>query len=231
MLETLIIYFVHRIGVLAHMDGKLGSKRSYDNSLRRQQQELTQETIMSTVQAIVLEGRLHNFTIQEVADRAGVSHGTVYRHFPSREAILEGLVNWTLESSLKINPPYPERLEDLPSWVEKTVPIHMPYLPAAKAMETVVTAIYSRQIPPSSRDRDELVARLVKEAAPELAQRHRLAVTAGLRLWISVRTWVELHTRYGLDEKALALAVSEGVRAQIQQLKMRAAEAGKGVEK
>ena len=31
------------------------------------------------------------FSVQEVADRAGVSHRTVYRHFPTREALLEGL--------------------------------------------------------------------------------------------------------------------------------------------
>lgn len=31
---------------------------------------------------VILEGGLPGFSVQEVADRAGVSHRTVYRHFP-----------------------------------------------------------------------------------------------------------------------------------------------------
>ncbi|MCB1015943.1 MAG: TetR/AcrR family transcriptional regulator, partial [Acidimicrobiales bacterium] len=33
-----------------------------------------------------------DFSVQGVADRCGISHRTVYRHFPTRESLLDGLV-------------------------------------------------------------------------------------------------------------------------------------------
>jgi AcrR family transcriptional regulator len=211
---------------LLKMDEELRPKRSYDNSLRMQQQELTYEAIMSAVRALILEGHLYTFTIQEVADRAGVSYGTVYRRFPSREAILEGLVRWGGDFGMKNQPPYPDRLEDLPGWVEKTIQVFIPLLPVADAIAPVVSAV--NQGPSPSRDRDELFARLVKQAAPELSETQQKAVTVGLRVWVSIRTWGELYTRHGLNAETMIFVVKEGIRAQIELMKIRAAEARKG---
>lgn len=193
-------------------------KRSYDNSLRQRQQEVTRNSIMLAAQELILEGRLHNFSVQEVATRAGVSHRTVYLHFPSREAILEGLVDEALEQTANVTPPYPERLEDLPSWVERGVPTLIPYLPQAKAMDAVIRGVYQNRVPGKARERDELFARLIADAAPHLNEKERRAATAGLRLWVSMRTLLELHTRYGLDEEEIILAVTRGTRAQIEQI-------------
>lgn len=41
--------------------------------------------------SVIVEEGVHAFTVQNVADRAGVSHRTVYRYYPSRERLLEGL--------------------------------------------------------------------------------------------------------------------------------------------
>lgn len=52
----------------------------------------TRERILGALAEVVLEGGLSNFSVQRVADRCGVSHRTVYRHFPTRESMLDGLV-------------------------------------------------------------------------------------------------------------------------------------------
>ena len=54
----------------------------------------TPNRILWALTELVLEGGLSHFSVQEVADRAGVSHRTVYRHFPTREALLSGIVEW-----------------------------------------------------------------------------------------------------------------------------------------
>ena len=210
------------------MDENKGTKRVYDNSLRLQQQEMTHDSIMSAVEALILDGRFHNFTIQEVADQAGVSYGTVYRHFSSREALLEGYIPWAARHVEKMHPPYPDRLEDFPRWVEQTVPLVMPLFPMMQVMETVVSAVYRKEIPAPSRHRDERFARLVAQIAPELSDTQIKASTALLRHFGSIRMWMELHTRYGLDQQQLTLALTEGINAQISQLKMRVEEARKG---
>ncbi|MEX2543063.1 MAG: TetR/AcrR family transcriptional regulator [Trueperaceae bacterium] len=206
-------------------------KRSYDNSLRQRQQEVTRSSIMLAAQDLVLEGRLHNFSVQQVAARAGVSHRTVYLHFSSRDAILEGLVDRALEETADAIPPYPERLEDLPAWVERAVPALIPYLPQVRAMDAVLQAVYQNRVPNQARRRDELFARLVAEAAPGLSEKERKAAAAGLRLWVSMRTLLELHTRYGLDEEEIILAVTRGARAQIEQILSQAPGQPKGSAK
>lgn len=82
-------------------------------ALRSQQTDLTRRLILDAVAELVVEEGVHAFSVQNVADRAGVSHRTVYRHFPSREALLEALVD-------SINQPFreqditePETLADL----------------------------------------------------------------------------------------------------------------------
>lgn len=211
------------------MDPASTSKRSYDNSLRLKQREATRLSILEAAQELVLTGRLHNFTMQEVAAGAGVSQRTVYVHFPSREAVLEGLVEWGLEQAAP--PPYPNSLDDLPTWLEQAVPPLLSYLPTAKAIHTVTEAVYEKEPPPRARERDQLFTRLVRDAAPSLGEVERRAFTAGLRLLVSMRSWIELRYRYGLEDDALVLAVVQSVRAQIALLKERAAAAGKGEEK
>lgn len=52
----------------------------------------TRNRILGALVEVVLEGGLSDFSVQGVADRSGVSHRTVYRYFPTRESMLDGLV-------------------------------------------------------------------------------------------------------------------------------------------
>jgi AcrR family transcriptional regulator len=55
--------------------------------LREQQLALTRTTILDALAAEIAENGLVDLSIQAVADRAGVTHRTVYNHFPTREAL------------------------------------------------------------------------------------------------------------------------------------------------
>jgi AcrR family transcriptional regulator len=198
------------------MEKETRIKRSYDNSLRLQQQERTQEAIRSAAKDFILEGRIHNFTIQEVAERAGVSYPSVYRHFPSREALVEHLVHWGAEFFMQIQPPYPDTLEDLPSWAENTIGVLMDFLPLIKAMDVVLAG---KQVHARTRERDEWFTRLVRQTAPELPEHFLIGATAVLRILTSGSTWAQLQLRFGLEKDALKLTVSEGIKAQIRHIK------------
>ncbi|MBO8157200.1 MAG: TetR/AcrR family transcriptional regulator [Bacillaceae bacterium] len=198
---------------------KKQTKRTYDNSLRQQQQQMTKEAIRKAAEQLILEGQTH-FTIQEVANKAGVSYGTVYRHFESREALIEGLINWSDERA----PSYPTKLEDIPNWVREAIPLYTDKLPVVKAMESILADMYSKQVPASTIERDELFLKLVSEAVPELTDTDRKIYTANLRLLVNMRTWADLYTRLKLNEEELVSAVSEGVIAVINQMKKRGEE-------
>jgi AcrR family transcriptional regulator len=51
----------------------------------------TKERLLAAAQAVYLEGGFATFSLREVARRVGVSAAAVYRHYPSKEALLEAV--------------------------------------------------------------------------------------------------------------------------------------------
>jgi len=51
----------------------------------------TREALLNAAAELLAEGGLGEATTQKVARRAGVAEGTIYRHFPSKEAVLEAV--------------------------------------------------------------------------------------------------------------------------------------------
>ena len=67
------------------------SSRAYRSPLRAQQAQRTRELILAAYADLVVAGRSSVVTMAAVAARAGVAERTVYRHFPSGQALLDGL--------------------------------------------------------------------------------------------------------------------------------------------
>lgn len=55
------------------------------------QSEKTRRAILDALAEVIVEKGGFGFSVQQVADRAGVTHRTVYNHFPSREALNDAL--------------------------------------------------------------------------------------------------------------------------------------------
>jgi AcrR family transcriptional regulator len=51
----------------------------------------TKEALLDATATLLVEGGLGEATTQKVGHRAGVAEGTIYRHFPSKEALLEAV--------------------------------------------------------------------------------------------------------------------------------------------
>ena len=106
--------------------------------------------------------------MKEVADRAGVSYGTVYQHFPTRESLLEALYesaagilgqDLTLKSL---------NIEQLPEVTKKTVEVFEEHSTILQAF-TVALAI--QNIQPRSRrerERDQKYMELIIERIPDI---------------------------------------------------------------
>jgi AcrR family transcriptional regulator len=66
--------------------------RRYDSPVRTAQREATAAHIVETALAMVAERGLDELTIPAVASEAGVSPATVYRHFPSLDDLVLGVL-------------------------------------------------------------------------------------------------------------------------------------------
>lgn len=80
-------------------------------SLREQHAEATRERILSAVAGLLEREEAEALTMPEVADASGVSLRTIYRHYPTREQLLEAAGRWIGDELLRH--PYPRTLDEV----------------------------------------------------------------------------------------------------------------------
>lgn len=74
-------------------DVRVTDTREYHSPLREQQAKRTRIQILDALVDLVSEQGAADLSIRDLAIRSGVSQRTVYRHFPDRQALLDGLVD------------------------------------------------------------------------------------------------------------------------------------------
>ena len=198
------------------MNGEKSKHRPYASPLRRQQQEHTRKQIMEAVTAIIAEGRILSFSVQDVADRAGVSYASVYRHFPTREALLDALYEAGAKivgTSLALTSLAPE---EIPAAVGR-MRIAFEQDPASLQASTMALAISSIH-PPSRRQRDQRYQRVIAESAPHLAPSATNQAAAVICHLHSSLTWVTLRQRFGLSAEETADALTWALQTLIRDL-------------
>jgi AcrR family transcriptional regulator len=65
--------------------------RPYRSTLRERQVAQTRELILDAVTTLLADRRADEVSTRDIAAVAGVSERTVYRHFPDRDSLLDGL--------------------------------------------------------------------------------------------------------------------------------------------
>lgn len=65
--------------------------RSYRSRNRAKGAQHTRERIVTAVRELMREQRFHESTVEQVAERAGVSRATVYQHFRSRIDLVDAI--------------------------------------------------------------------------------------------------------------------------------------------
>jgi AcrR family transcriptional regulator len=71
--------------------------RSYNNALREEQAAQTRARILEAAVELLAENGDGEIVMPQVAERAGVSLRTVYRNFPTRDALLDAVAEWITE--------------------------------------------------------------------------------------------------------------------------------------
>jgi AcrR family transcriptional regulator len=74
-------------------------KSVYNSPLRAQQKQLTHDLILQSVAKTLATHSVQDITVSEVARVAAITERTIYRHFPTREDLLQAFWKWQLERS------------------------------------------------------------------------------------------------------------------------------------
>lgn len=197
--------------------------RSPTPTLRERQTELTRNAIIDALADAIVEQGLHDFSVQDVADRAGVSHRTVYRHFPDREALLEGLVQ-KLDSHFRERdlPTLPADASDIVVQIRNALALFAEHRRLVRAV-AVGSLSVGRQ-PRSRRTRDEVFREKVEEVAAGLPPREARQASAVVRYLANSLAWVVLTEQLGLEDDEATDAVSWAVETLLANVRRRAAE-------
>src|SRR5437588_4797175 len=87
--------------------------QAYRAQRRSTRSDRTRERIIAAVRELLAEGGFHESTVEEVADRAGISRATLYQHFRSRLELVDAICDsfavnpalLTLRSSVELEDP------------------------------------------------------------------------------------------------------------------------------
>src|SRR3954470_14566649 len=86
-------------------------------SLREEQANATRERILSAVAGLVEQGAADTLTVPDVAEASGISLRTIYRHYATRDELLEAAGRWI--GSELLRHPYPRSLDEVADLFEQ----------------------------------------------------------------------------------------------------------------
>lgn len=191
--------------------------RPYTSQLRADQVEQTRLRILEAVTEVLADPAEEEVTIPLVAARARVSLRTVYRHFPTREALFDAWAEW-VDASLQIHlHSYPEDADRLAEFALELYSAYDESEPVVKAMLISKAARTVRER--TRRRRQRAFERAMSELTSELEPDERLRALAVVYLLVSAPAWLAMRDQWGLDGVEAGKAAAWAVRVLTDELR------------
>ena len=185
-----------------------GETNTYNSPLRAEQKERTHERILEAAAEQLLHEGLEELSLPRAAKRAHVSVPTVYRHFPTQEALMRELTEW-VGRRININE-VPENVDEFTEWVPRLF-AHWDENEAlirARLLSTVHRQIHRD----TGHRKDEAIERAMEEVTTHLDPLDARRACALVRLLVSGAAWEMMRDRWDLTGEqageALAWAIS-----------------------
>jgi AcrR family transcriptional regulator len=191
--------------------------RSYSSPLRAEQMEQTRLRILQAVTEVIADPGSEEVTIPLVARRARVSLRTVYRYFPTREALFDAWSEW-MDQTLQIQlHSYPQQAERLPSFARA---LYRSYDESGALVRAMLSSSAGRALRERSRRRRQReFKRAMGELTAGLGQRQRARALAVVYLLVSAPAWQAMRDQWGLDGEEAGKAAAWAVRVLIDELR------------
>lgn len=153
--------------------------------------ERTRRAILEALADVVTETSGIGFSVQAVADRAAVTHRTVYNHFPTRDALCEAFAAYVDEQLASVFdgvPPDPGQpttsLPDAVPALYRTLALRERYVRAS-----VMLMLANRRPPDSWFKRTRALEKRIAASARSNASLTPRQVAAAVRMFVSSMGW------------------------------------------
>lgn len=181
----------------------------YESPLRERQKTATRDLILEAVGKRLEDHGLHELTFPELAKLAQVSERTIYRHFPTKELLMEAFWNW-LHGALQINafPASASELVDMPRRVFPFFDQH------EQVLRGMLASPQGREVRLSvNTERQDAIRRSVRDAVGNLPEPAFTRLCASVQLLYSATSWLTMKDYWGFSGQEAGEAASDAIRS------------------
>jgi AcrR family transcriptional regulator len=192
-------------------------KPAYRSPLRQAQAAQTRERIERAAADLLGEGSAaESITFRAVAQRAGVTEMTVYRHFPTREALMHGLwqqINARMAPGIGMP-------EDIDALLAQHTALFTGFDRQAPQIVASLVTEQGREMRSSlNEQRCKAFRSIAREAAPGLSPAECTRVAAVLQLLHSAHAWMSMREQWGLDGREAGAATRWAIEILLTELR------------
>jgi AcrR family transcriptional regulator len=193
--------------------------------------ETTRRVILEAAVDLFLERKNDSFSVQEVADRAGITHRTVYRYFPTRQELMAATAHHMTPSLAEA--PFGQ-VSTLEEWIEAVaghLEVTEENLEIVRSVLAAVLASEDFQLfGQSLSDRDTHRWEVFRRQLPHLPEDDARRTFATLRHLMSSTSYLLFRHRFGLSPAEATEAIRSAASHIVEQADHRDRAADRGAD-
>jgi AcrR family transcriptional regulator len=180
--------------------------RPPSNSLRARQKASTGEIILEAVARCLKDTSLADLNFSAIAREAGIGERTIYRHFSTKEVLLDAF--WAAHMKA-VHGPHPQ---DAKSLLRAPIEIFPGFDLNAEVTRGLVTTVQGRAIAQrANKSRVAAFRSAVRDAVGDLSEARATRLCASVQSLLSAGTWLQMREFWGLSGEEAGLAVQEAI--------------------
>lgn len=168
---------------------KTKKTRSYKSPLRERLTEETKKAILDGVALVILDTGLDSLSMQKVAERAQVSERTLYRHFQTKEYLLDEF--WDRFNHQTGLVELPTNYEQLHEYIKKR------YMACDKNEQFMKAYLFSQtyrtQRNATAPLRKNTIAKSIKEFTEGMNNKNKKRLSASVYIFYDLFSWVTMN--------------------------------------
>jgi AcrR family transcriptional regulator len=182
-------------------------KAAYASPLRERQKADTRALILATVERLLSNRSLGELSLATVAQEAGITERTVYRHFETREQLLEA--TWAAVNDAIGITSFPRTAEEL---IERPKILFPAFDRRGEVIRAMLASPQGRELRLSiNKERQAAIRTAVKSVRPSLRGPALTRLCASIQLLCSASGWATMTDYWGLDSGEAGRAASEAI--------------------
>ena len=188
---------------------------TYSSPLRDEQKQRTHERILEAAAEQLLEEGLEELSLPRAAKRACVSVPTVYRHFPTPEALMRELTEWVGRRT-NIDG-VPENIDEFTEWVPRL----FAYWDENEALirARLLSRVHRQIHRDAGHRKDEAIEKAMKEVTAQLDPLDARRACALVRLLVSGAAWEMMRESWGLTGEQAGEGLAWAINVLVAELR------------